>query len=73
MAMRLRRVGAGKGWVALCAAKTKARRGDVYLDDAQDQAIREKLEHDWNSEGFGPADAHRLRWEIKQLSVQLGR
>ena len=65
MAMRLRRVGGF--WVALCAATTEACEGDVYLDDAQDHAIRQKIEADWNSEGCGPADVDRLRTEAKML------
>ena len=50
MAMRLRQI---EGvWVAVCAAKTRARPGDVYIDDAQDHAIRAKLSHDNRSEGL---------------------
>ena len=59
MAMRLRRIGGS--WKALCAAGTEALPGDLYLDDAQDRAIRQKIEADWNSEGCGPADVDRLR------------
>jgi hypothetical protein len=65
MAMRLRKT--GQFWKALCAAETEALPGDVYLDDAQDRAIRLKIEADWNSEGCGPADADRLRKEAKPL------
>lgn len=51
MAIRLRRKLNG-GWWALCAANSKSQDGDVYIDDAQDHAIREKLIVDWKSEGF---------------------
>ena len=50
MAMRLRVLN-GK-WVALCAAKAGADIGDVYIDDAQDHAIRAKLSHDNRLEGL---------------------
>lgn len=50
MAMRLRVVGAF--WVALCAAEFPAEPGDVYLDDAQDHAVRDKLKRDYVSEGY---------------------
>lgn len=50
MAMRLRKINGH--WVALCAAKTKIKYDDVYLDDEQDHAIRVKLEKDWLSEGY---------------------
>ena len=48
MAIRLRR--GGTGWRALCAAEYSAVPGDIYLDDAQDHAIREKLYADWRQE-----------------------
>lgn len=50
MSMRLREIG-GR-WVAVCAAKTTQRPGDIYLDDNQDHAVRAKLSHDYRSEGF---------------------
>jgi hypothetical protein len=49
MAMRLRRVNGE--WKALCAAQSSEKPGDIYLDDVQDHAIREKIEKDWASEG----------------------
>ena len=60
MAMRLRRINGN--WVALCATETKAKPNDTYIDDAQDHAIRIKLEHDWLSEGymFNPKKTRRL-------------
>ena len=48
MAIRLRR--GGTGWRALCAAEYSAVPGDLYLDDAQAHAIREKLYADWRQE-----------------------
>ena len=55
MAMRLRKIKSnrtkcGWKWVALCAVAYPAKDGDVYLDDAQDHAIREKLWKDWKTE-----------------------
>lgn len=50
MAMRLRKL---KGnWLAVCAAKSPEHPGDIYIDDAQDHAIRTKLYHDWEEEGL---------------------
>ncbi len=37
MAIRLRKI--GERWIALCAARSKAKEGDVYLDDGQHDAI----------------------------------
>ena len=51
MAMRLR-LKLGGGWEALCAATSAPMLDDVYIDDSQDHAIRQKLEADWRSEGF---------------------
>ena len=48
MAIRIRRIN-GK-WAALCAAETVAWLGDIYLDDAQDHAVRKKLFADWDGE-----------------------
>lgn len=36
--------------VALCAAEFPAQEGDLYIDDAQDHAIRQKLWTDWRAE-----------------------
>lgn len=48
MAMRLRTVDGVR--VALCAAETDPEPGDIYLDDADDRAIRIKLTRDWRRE-----------------------
>ena len=47
MAIRLRKIH-GR-WVALCAAKTKAEAGDMYLDDGMDHALRLKLSGDFKT------------------------
>ena len=50
MAVRLRWT--GRGWVALCVAEYEAQPGDVYIDDAQDHALRQKYLADYESEGL---------------------
>ncbi|NGO50431.1 hypothetical protein [Allomesorhizobium camelthorni] len=45
MAIRLRDVGGIR--VALCAAETDAKPGDVYLDDADHYALAAKFASDW--------------------------
>lgn len=37
--------------VALCAARSVEKPGDVYLDDAQHHALAEKFREDFTSEG----------------------
>jgi hypothetical protein len=51
VAIRIRRVGGRV--VALCAAKTRPESGDIYLDDAEDHALRLKFAGDTKSEGIG--------------------
>lgn len=63
MAIRLRFVDGE--WIALCAAETTEQPGDIYLDDAQDHAIRKKIEKDWASEGIVKT-GDDLKAEIKQ-------
>lgn len=49
MAIRIRKI---KGeTVALCAAKTKAEKGDIYLNDSIHHALSTKFGIDWVSEG----------------------
>lgn len=48
MAIRIRKI-KGKT-IALCAAKTKARKGDIYLDDVIDHALRMKFLKDYKEE-----------------------
>lgn len=54
MAIRLRIV--GRRMVALCAAKTKAEPGDVYLGDNAHHALSAKFLVDFDSEGLLVAD-----------------
>lgn len=50
MAIRLRRV---EGvLVALCAARSVEKPGDVYLDDGAHQALADKFMEDFGSEGY---------------------
>jgi hypothetical protein len=50
MAIRIRSV---EGvMVALCAARSVGKVGDVYLDDAQHHALYEKFAEDFESEGY---------------------
>ncbi len=53
MAVRLREIYKDQ-WVALCAAEHEKRFGDVYLDDAQDHALRKKYIEDYRQEGLIP-------------------
>lgn len=50
MAIRIRKIN-GKT-VALCAAKSTAKKGDIYLDDGMHHALSIKFEHDFRSMGF---------------------
>lgn len=50
MAIRIRKF---KGHtIAVCAAKTKARKGDIYLDDNAHHALTNKFAWDWYRMGF---------------------
>ena len=49
MSIRIREI-EGKT-VALCAAKTEAKEGDIYLDDNVHHALSTKFGVDWVSEG----------------------
>lgn len=44
MAIRLRKV--KEHWIALCAARSIAKRGDVYVGDAQHEALANKFARD---------------------------
>ena len=50
MSIRIRKVDGVL--VALCAARSIEKPGDVYLDDAQHHALAEKFAADFQSEGF---------------------
>jgi len=38
--------------IALCAAETKSKKGDLYLDDSIHHALSTKFGLDWKEEGF---------------------
>jgi len=50
MAIRIRTINGVT--IALCAAKTEAKEGDLYLDDSIHHALSTKFGLDWYSEGF---------------------
>ena len=50
MAIRIR-IENGK-YTALCAAKSKPKENDIYLDDGIHGALTEKFEKDFRSMGF---------------------
>jgi hypothetical protein len=50
MAIRIRKI---NGYtIALCAAKTKPKKGDIYLDDDDHHALTTKFGLDFQSEGL---------------------
>jgi len=53
MAIRIRKIDGIT--VALCAARTKAEPGDVYLDDTVHHALSTKFALDWETQGFETA------------------
>ena len=74
MAIRLRMV--GDTLVALCAARSVEKPGDVYLDDGQHYALDEKFWNDYPKCGIEPAreivalidaeesnNANRMEWD----------
>ena len=50
MAIRIRK--RDGGYIALCAAESEAKRGDVYLDDGMHGALTKKFEADFISMGL---------------------
>jgi len=50
MAIRIRKKDGG--YVALCAAKSEPKRGDLYLDDNIHHALTKKFENDFKSMGL---------------------
>lgn len=66
MAIRIRQID-GKV-VALCAAKTKAKDGDTYLDDNAHHALSTKFAVDFHSEGWITADVADK--DIKNLMLK---
>lgn len=57
MSVRLRRI-PGVGLVALCAARSVEKPGDIYLDDEAHHALSRKFDDDFASEGRMPAPLH---------------
>lgn len=50
MSIRIRKI---KGiLVALCAAKSRSKKSDIYLDDNAHHALYEKFKKDFESEGL---------------------
>ena len=54
MAIRIR--SKGKGYVALCAAESELRDGDLYINDGQHNALSKKFEADFKKMGFWKND-----------------
>lgn len=57
MAIRIRKIKNanatnGFSYIALCAAENKYEKGDIYLNDSIDQALRMKFLKDYKSEGW---------------------
>ena len=50
MAIRIRKI--NNITIAVCAAKTEAKEGDLYLDDSAHHALSTKFGVDWYSEGL---------------------
>lgn len=53
--------------LALCAVETDAKPGDIYLDDAQDHALRVKFIRDYKSEGI---DLNQIRYEMEDALAE---
>jgi len=60
MAIRIR-LNKKNHYVALCAAETKPKSGDLYIDDAMHEALADKFEKDWASMGF-LKDKYAKKW-----------
>ncbi len=57
MAIRIRKIKSdisfsGFSYVALCAAKSKQKKGDIYLDDGMHEALSDKFDKDFREMGF---------------------
>jgi len=57
MAIRIRRV--DRHLIAICAARSIEKPGDVYLDDGQHQALADKFAEDFESEGYNTKSLYR--------------
>lgn len=74
MAIRIRKIN-GKT-IALCAAETKSKPGDLYLDDSIHHALATKFGLDWYSEGLldDPlADKNLIKLMKKELNESKNR
>ncbi|MER9356962.1 hypothetical protein NKI61_27355 [Mesorhizobium sp. M0514] len=60
MAIRIRTVGETR--VALCAAETDERPGDVYLDDAAHYALAAKFRLDWKDQQLTGWPEYPVEW-----------
>ena len=54
MAIRLRKI--NNRWIAICAARSVPKEGDVYIDDVQHYALAQKFSRDWNGDVVGTYD-----------------
>jgi len=61
MAIRLRIIDGH--WVAVCAAKTDPKKGDVYLDDAQHEALATKFAVDYERPWANPEKEKLMKKE----------
>lgn len=81
MAIRLRRIENGK-LIAVCAALTEPKDGDLYLDDEQHYALAQKHAHEhglydvgeyaeWmeREQGYRDAAWEQLRWSEQQAAL----
>lgn len=51
MAIRIRKIGKNQT-IAICAARSISKEGDVYLDDVMHHALSNKFARDFTEEGF---------------------
>ena len=73
MAIRLRTVDGVM--VAICAARSVAKPGDIYLDDGAHHALTDKFAADFGSEGYTglPTDAAMVTARALEESDNLNR
>lgn len=71
MAIRIRKV--GEYTVALCAAISEPKEGDLYLDDSVHHALSTKFGIDWKSEGVLENDCADPRLVPLMIQEQNGK
>lgn len=71
MAVRIRTVDGKR--VALCAALTQPELGDIYLNDSEDHALREKYLWDYETEGLLLSDPPIDREQVQLMQILEGR